>query len=347
MNARERFKNVLNFEPVDRLPTYEWVPHWDLTLERWHCEGMPREVHEFDDVVKYFGLDVLHWATVAPSTTVKDEAEFVRDMAGYKERRKTLFSDDPLESTWHITGGAWQNVPMDRFGQWSQEQDNGDAIVAVYLAGFFWHPRTLLGVERHLLSFYDLPDVLHEMNTDLTEFNLRAIDRLVEVLSPDVAVMMEDMSYNHGPMLSKEHFDEFLAPYYREITKKLSDHGIQCMVDSDGDIMPCAEWFTDVGVIGFEPLEHQAGVDIVELRRRHPDLRIIGGYDKMVMPHGEAAMRREFERIFPVMKQGGYVVSVDHQTPPSVSLENYRTYAELFKEYCEAAAADMRCRGSQ
>ena len=96
-------------------------------------------------------------------------------------------------------------------------------------------------------------------------------------------------------------------------------------------------WFEAVGVDGFLPLERQAGIDIAELRRKHPRLLMIGGYDKMVMRKGERAMRREFERLLPVMRQGGYIASVDHQTPPEVSLKNYHIYLRLLKEYCEKA----------
>jgi len=48
-------------------------------------------------------------------------------------------------------------------------------------------------------------------------------------------------------------------------------------------------------------------------------------------------MRAEFERLLPVMKKGGFIPSVDHQTPPDVSLENYRCYVSLLKEYCQKA----------
>ena len=57
----------------------------------------------------------------------------------------------------------------------------------------------------------------------------------------------------------------------------------------------------------------------------------------MVMPLGEDAMRAEFERLLPVIKTGGYIPSVDHQTPPEVSFDNFKTYVRLFKEYCEKA----------
>jgi uroporphyrinogen-III decarboxylase len=65
---------------------------------------------------------------------------------------------------------------------------------------------------------------------------------------------------------------------------------------------------------------------------------MMGGFDKMVMAQGEAPMRAEFERLLPVMRAGGFIPSVDHQTPPGVSLDNYRTYVRLLREYTAEAA---------
>ena len=83
-----------------------------------------------------------------------------------------------------------------------------------------------------------------------------------------------------------------------------------------------------------------AGVDIVALTKQYPDFKFIGGFDKTVMKNGEEAMRKEFERIFPAIKQGNYVPCVDHQTPPDVTLENYRLYIKLLREYAEKAVKD-------
>ena len=48
-------------------------------------------------------------------------------------------------------------------------------------------------------------------------------------------------------------------------------------------------------------------------------------------------MREEFEQLLPAMKSGGYIPSVDHQTPPDVSMEQYRIYVRLLREYAEKA----------
>ena len=48
---------------------------------------------------------------------------------------------------------------------------------------------------------------------------------------------------------------------------------------------------------------------------------------------GESAMREEFERLVPLMRMGGFLPSVDHQTPPEVSLADYRLFLRLLEEY--------------
>jgi hypothetical protein len=55
----------------------------------------------------------------------------------------------------------------------------------------------------------------------------------------------------------------------------------------------------------------------------------------MSMTRGVEAMRAEFERLLPVMRRGGFIPSVDHQTPPGVSLKQYRDYLDLLWEYSE------------
>jgi len=147
----------------------------------------------------------------------------------------------------------------------------------------------------------------------------------------------EDMSYNHGPMIGPAQFDEFMAPYYREIIPVLRARDIVCLIDSDGQIEPLIPWFEAVGLQGILPLERMAGVDVNRIRQRHPQWRMIGGFDKTVMHLGEAAIRAEFERLMPAARAGYFVPSVDHQTPPGVSLQDYRLYVRLLKDFMAEA----------
>ena len=148
------------------------------------------------------------------------------------------------------------------------------------------------------------------------------------------------MSYNHGPMLSKDCYDEFIKPYYREIIPFIKSKGTKVFIDTDGDVEPLIPWFQEAGIEGVLPLERQAGVDVNRIRRNYPEWLMIGGYDKTIMHLGEESMRAEFERLLPAMKSGRYIPSVDHQTPPDVTLDNYKIYVSLLKEYAQKAMQD-------
>jgi len=324
MTNRERFKRVFDFELVDRLPVLEWAGWWDKTIERWRGEGLPDSLLDAADIRDYFGQDCHRQYWIGPRAGGSEKHLPIRSRQDYLAVKPYLYPQNAFDPT--------------LFEQWTPRQETGEMVVWITLEGPFWYPRTLLGIEGHLYAFYDQPDLMTEINEDLLAYNLRILDEVCEICVPDFMTFAEDMSYNHGPMLSKAQFDEFMAPFYRAITPILAERGTVIFVDTDGDITEPAAWFLEVGCEGLLPLERMAGVDVAELRRRHPRIRLLGAFDKTVMHLGEERMRREFERLLPVMKQGGFIPSVDHQTPPGVSLEDYRLFMRLLKEYCEVAA---------
>lgn len=59
--------------------------------------------------------------------------------------------------------------------------------------------------------------------------------------------------------------------------------------------------------------------------------------DELVMDRGDAAVDAEFARLEPIARQGGFLPSVDHQTPPAVSLEQYRGYVARLKAFAREA----------
>ena len=330
LTHRERFVRVLSFEPVDRLPVIEWAGWWDKTVARWHGEGLSPSLTDAYEIRRHFGLDPVQqmWIPgIGPGTPgpTRHGGAIVTSAADYQEVRRFLYPDG-------------LPVAEETLRAWAEEQRRDDLVFWISVEGHFWFPRRLLGIEGHLYAFYDQPALMHAINEDLLRFNLDVIDRVCAIIQPDFMTFAEDMSYNHGPMLSRNQFEEFIAPYYRETVPKLKRAGIRVFVDSDGDVSTLVPWLEEVGVEGMLPLERMAGVDVTQLRRDHPDLRMIGAFDKTVMHRGEERIRQEFERLTPVMRSGGYVPSCDHQTPPEVSLDDYRLYVRLLREYAERAA---------
>ncbi len=324
MNHVERFQAVMQGQPVDRLPIWEWAMWWDETIARWRTEGLPAELDTVFDISQYFGLDPYQqfWFSTTDSTieAVQHHVEgIVSNMDDYLRVRPRLFPD--------------HSAAIASMRPWADRQARGEAVVWITLEGHFWFPRTLMGFTKISLAFYDQPELLHRINQDLTDFNLQILDRVAKVCVPTFATIAEDMSYNHGPMISERHFDEFIAPYYRQLIPRLHDLGTVVLADTDGDVTRLVPWLFREGVHGVLPLERQAGVDGMRLRQSFPTLQMVGHYDKMVMNRGEEAIRQEFERLVPLMKSGRFIPSVDHQTPPGVSLEQYRVYLRWLREY--------------
>lgn len=333
MTNRERFQAVLNFEkPDDRLPMIEWATWWGETLQAWQNQGLSRDI-PWDGIAPALGLDrhmqfwLPHRAANCPQPAFHG-GPIMETEEDYENLLPYLYPEH---------GPDGQLEAMRRL---KSRHDAGDFPVWFSLDGGFWFPRTLLGIENHLYSFYDYPELYHRILDDLADYQIRQIERIYEILTPDFMTFGEDMSYNNGPMISESCFNEFLAPYYRKVIPAIRAHGTKVIVDTDGDVSRMIPWMQKVGIEGVLPLERQAGVDVAALREAYPDFLFIGAFDKMTMRRSTEAMRDEFERLLPVMKTGGFIPSVDHQTPPDCPLDRYHDYVVLLEEYATRAVKE-------
>ena len=329
MTNRERFINVLNFKKSeDRLPMIEWASWWDKTLDRWHLEGLSNNISD-DETREYLGLDMVRQFWIRPRKidypSLPEGQGPVTDLDSYEKIKKYLYPMDAIEEI------------KDKLLKLKPLQERGEVVIWITLEGFFWHPRVLFGIENHLYSFYDEPELMHKINSDMAEYSIYIIEEFSKILKPDFMTFAEDMSYNHGPMLSYELFAEFIKPYYQKVIPFLKKNNIIPFVDTDGQVEGMIPWLIEAGIEGVLPLERQSGVDVARIRRDYPEFKMIGAFDKMVMSKGEEYIQKEFERLLPVMKTGGFIPSCDHQTPPEVSFENYKLYLKLLKQYCEKA----------
>lgn len=290
-----------------------------------------RQLQDYFGLVhhKQFWLD--HKAEGCPSDASHGSG-IIADEADYDAIRKYLLPTDAVSRL------------APQLEELRGAHEKGDTLVWYTLEGFFWWPHVLFGIEPHFYSFYDYPELYHRICEDLVEWQIQMVDEISRYLKPDFMTIAEDMSYNHGPMISKALFDEFLLPYYRRLVPEIKKHGTLVFVDSDGDITSAVPWFIEAGIDGILPLERQSGVDVGKIRDLYPDFKMIGGFDKMCMFHTPKEIQAELERLLPTIRRGGFLPAMDHQTPPGTSLENYRAYVALMKEYGRQACAEISGR---
>ena len=135
-----------------------------------------------------------------------------------------------------------------------------------------------------MYAFYDESEMLHDMAEYICKIYETKLMRVVKLLKPDVIYIMEDLSGKNGPMISGEFFDEFVGAYYRRLIPQFKAAGVgNIFVDTDGDFCKIIPNFIDAGVDGFLPMDVNAGMDIVAVRKQFPKLKFIGGFNKLMI----------------------------------------------------------------
>lgn len=353
MTNRERERYTLDFKsPGDRGSVEETFFPWNITLERFISEGVPADIMESEyespypmaeryirigwgkgilNYEKYFGFDaVRRIGVMLPFRCIEDEykellPQKVECEADWEKLKE--YSDRIFEK--HFTDEIISALctPL------QSAHKAGEYSIRLNLEGFFWTPRTLFGIEEHLYAFYDYPELMHDMCSYILDAYMKYLPKILKIIPADVVYIMEDLSGKTGPMLSHSMFDEFLGTYYKKLIPMLKACGVgNVFVDTDGDFKTLIPNFIAAGVDGFLPMDVNAGMDIVAVREEFPSLKFIGGYNKLSIAEGKDAIDKEFKRIMPVIKKGGFIPGADHQVAPSTSLENYKYYIEKLKE---------------
>jgi len=366
-NCRERFLKVMNFETADH-PIY-WEVEGFLggnygtetgsTIDCWRQQGLSiplgldiREYFGFDHFEEGVNLCLVGEKPIFKDETIEETDEYRVWRAGngvtMKRLKKTMcmpqFIDYPIKDrqSWAVYKKRLEDARRDLrldAGKWESYKKRiktRDHALGINAASLYGRLRDLIGTEQLSMLFYDDPGLVHEMMEYFTDNFLKDTARALDELDIDYACLGEDIAFKNGPLISPAMFREFMAPLYRKVTACLRSHGIKYIfVDSDGDINSLIPLWLECGVNGFYPLEVNAGMDPVQLRKKYGrDIILLGGVDKMPLIRGDkAAIKAEVMKKLPYLfSQGGYIGGIDHGVPPDVSFESYSYYAGLVSD---------------
>jgi len=278
----------------------------------------------------------------------KDGSKIIVDEMGIKKRIGKENDSIPEYYEWPVKNrDSWERFKLKRLNPATPGRytDNLNGAVEFYKnrdfplmmggeVGFFGPLRYLLGEVKLLTSYYDQPDLIKEMINYLVDFWTEVYHPLLSKIKPDCFLMWEDMCYKTGPLISPEIFKEFMLPAYKKFTSLLKGNGVDIIiVDTDGNCWELIPVFMEGGVTCIYPMEVAAEMDVVEVRKKFPELQMTGGIDKRVLAKDKSSIDRELEGKIPYMiKQGGYIPHIDHNVPPDVPFENFVYYRKRLEE---------------
>jgi uroporphyrinogen-III decarboxylase len=204
------------------------------------------------------------------------------------------------------------------------------------ITGFYAFGRAMMGTAAFTPAFYVDSELVRDMMDTYADFLVEVMKEAVETLKSriDWVFWYEDLAHGVGPNISPRLFKDFILPNLKKVTGFLNKNGIDLVImDCDGNFGALMPLLWEGGIRGALPLEVNAGIDAVQLRKQYGRTwRFIGNIDKRELPKGEQAIRREVDRRVPWLKEdGGYIPALDHEVPPNVSLKDFTFYADYLK----------------
>jgi uroporphyrinogen decarboxylase len=124
------------------------------------------------------------------------------------------------------------------------------------------------GMNNALTDYYTDPASVHRLYRALTDFYAGLIDRMGEELHADGVLTSDDIGMQTGPFFRETIFDEFFAPYYRELAEHAHARGMHFWLHACGNIEPFIPRLIDLGLDVIHPIQKYA-MDEREIARRY------------------------------------------------------------------------------
>lgn len=333
MNSRERVVKALNLEKPDRVPILEWSINPSVVSEI----EPSLTVQEF--MAKH--LDVV--STYLPTEEGRGQESYVdqwgikRKLAGQnygipyeypienEQDLKKYNPPDPLEDD------RLKNLKdiVDRY--------KGEKAIAFLLETTFNYAWGLVGMEKFFKLLIKKPSFAEKLLEVAFNYSYALAQEAIEI-GADIIFCGDDLAYKKGLMVSLDHFQKFMQPYYSKMIKLVNNtEDVYFVKHTDGNIWKLIQPFINMGIDGINPLEPVAGMDIEEVKDKYGDqVCLIGNIDcGDLLSKGEPGEVKEVveDTISKAAPGGGYILASSNEIHSAVKPENFRTMIETAKKY--------------
>ncbi len=352
MTGRERFRRQMHYEPFDRSFNMEFG-YWEDNFRLWEMfvrNGITTNEEadlffQFDPIHMIGGNIFMHPPFPEEEISSTPTHRIIRNADGLLAKVPT----DGHETIPHFLESSitspedWKRIKEERFRRddparqiniaalKARHSADRDYPLGVWCGSMIGRIRDMLTFEGLAYALYDYPDMVEDMVETCCLLVEDSLDQLLPHFDFDFAAGWEDIAFKSGPIVSVPFFRDVITPRYQRIHRKLTAAGIDLWyIDCDGDVRPLLPHFLAGGVNCLFPYEVNSCTHPAELLAEYgPELRIMGGVDKMELGKGPAAIRAYMETLVPLVERGGFIPFCDHRCPPNVKEEDYLYYLDL------------------
>jgi len=343
MNSKERVIAAIKHRSVDRAP-------YDFWAEKSALERIYQTVQhkDFEKLLKDLNVDIRHIEAIMPEE--KNCGTFYQNYWGeryiYKQTPWGAVREDMpgalsnAETIDDLKNFDWPSVTMFDYSNIKNLCEAYDGYAIMYGFADVWQrPALVRGMENALLDFILNPDWVHFLSRKFTDFYKEDYTRAFKASKGriDIFLIFSDLGGQNGPLISPDMFNEFVAPYLKELTDHIHNLGAYVMFHSCGMIYPFIERLIEIGIDILDPIQPVAPKMKPENLSKRFGGRMCfhGGIDiQNLLPCGSPQEVEEEVRHYAGVfgKEGGYICCPAHLFQPDIPPENVFAFYKALLE---------------
>ena len=334
MTGRDRFLTALKRKQPDR------VPIWELIINEPTLSALYGDIGYFA-LAEKIGLDAV---TVFENQRTRDLGNGV-----FEDEWGIKWGIEPCGASYPLGGPIKTKSDLDSYKAPDPNADHrldtlkeavrrfkGEKAIAICCHEAFEFSHYLYGMTNLFMAYIEDPEFVHRLARIVVDYKKAILNRTVDE-GLDVVVSGDDYAFRTAPLMSPAFFDEYCAPYIKEMADAAHARGVPFVKHTDGYIWPILDAVVNAGVDAIDPIEPIAGMDIGEVKAKYGDrVAVVGNVDcTEILTH---ASREEIidavkETIAKASVGGGHVIASSNSIHPGVNPESYRTMVETAKEF--------------
>jgi len=195
----------------------------------------------------------------------------------------------------------------------------------IYQIGFSLYERawTMRGMTSLMMDFYDNPGFVHELLTELADYNIAQVEKAL-TYDIDAVYFGDDWGQQRGLQMGPRLWHEFIYPQLKRMYGAVKDGGKRVFIHSCGDVDELFDDLVDIGLDCFNPFQPEV-MDVHALMAQYRGrLSFHGGMStQRTLPYGTVDdVVDETRRLLAAGAGGNYIFAPAHAVEGDVPVEN-------------------------
>lgn len=358
MNNLDRFTKAIDWEPTDRILTYDLLDNREILIQYGGFD--PAKEYNFEELTE---INARAWKNVGVDVTRGVYDPINHWMGGKITNWIRFFGVDPGE--WTVKQGgetAWiakrpfktlkelekhmpQKPVYEEVRDWYQPvirqiqeiTSHYDVVYIGAVEGPITDAYTYMDMELFAFGIYDAPELVSHIMDCTGLFSAHIARAFAEVSQVPMMFMGEDIAGSTGPIFSPKFVRKEGLPRWKWITDPVKEKGYKFMYHTDGrygNFLPLI--FDDLEADALNPIERNGCNDIFAIREEYPDKLLFGNVCCMqTLPHGTLGDVEDetLEIVEKIGPQGGIFIGSSSEVHDSVPVENAVKMYQTVHEY--------------